>query len=104
MAFREHLGITKEIHRLLFSEESQRAKSMETINFYNKVKEIVIKSGEDVEKGDDTLQMFNFKVFVAMLKELRIKLDIAKEGLGPDKIMRLINSGLDENVQTSKQD
>ena len=77
---------------------------MDTINFYNKVKEIVIKSGEDVEKGDDTLQMFNFKVFVAMLKELRIKLDIAKEGLGPDKIMRLINSGFDENVQTSKQD
>ena len=96
MAFRDHLGITKEIHKLLFSEESQRAKSMETINFYNKVKEIVIKSGEDIEKGDDTLQMFNFKVFVSMLKELRIKLDIAKEGLGPDKIMRYINSGLDD--------
>ena len=72
---------------------------MKTVNFYNKVKEIVIRSSEDVQVnplGSKTTKMLNIKIFHALLKELRIKLDITKSGLGPDKTMRVINQGQQE--------
>ena len=73
---------------------------MQTINYYNKVKEIVIRSSEEVPYpaglykevpgGNSTFKMLNIKVFYAMLKELRIKLEIDKMGLGPPKTKRVI--------------
>ena len=68
--------------------------SMKTINYYNKVKEIVIRSSEEIlvnPLSTQSTKMFNIKIFHTMLKELRVKLDVTKWGLGPDKIMRAIN-------------
>lgn len=36
----------------------------------------------------------NLRIFAGLIKELRIKYDIYKEGLAPDKVMRNINFGL----------
>ena len=70
------------------------------INYYNKVKEIIIRSSEEVLRPaglpgelittNPTIKMINIKIFQAMLKELRIKLEIIKMGLGPPKTMRAI--------------
>ena len=80
---------------------------MKTVNFYNKVKEIVIRSSEDVQVnplGSKTTKMLNIKIFHALIKELRIKLDITKSGLGPDKTMRVINQGLKIEKQQEEGD
>ena len=62
----------KEINKLLFSDDKMvQDMSIERLNFYNKVKEIIIKSS-------DSEKTFNFKVFTTLLKELRIKLDVIK--------------------------
>ena len=63
--------------------------SIESLNFYNKVKEVIIKSS----KTSDSEKTFNFKVFTTLLKELRIKLDVIKKELGPDKFSRDVNFG-----------
>ena len=86
---------------------------MQTINYYNKVKEIIIKSSEElpypaalhneVPGGHLTIKMFNIRVFYAMLKELRIKLDIYKMGLGPPKTKRIIAQGLLGNDKRSRK-
>ena len=47
--------------------------------------------------------MLNIKVFYAMLKELRIKLDINMMGLGPAKTKRVINQGLSSHDKRSRQ-
>lgn len=39
-------------------------------------------------------KVINLKIFTGLLTELRIKLDITKAGLGPEKRMRVINYGL----------
>ena len=66
---------------------------MKKLNFYSKVKEIVIRSSEEgvSQARDQTYMMFNIRIFHAMLKELRIRLDVVKAGLGPEKFMRIIN-------------
>ena len=85
----------KEINKLLFSDEKMvQDKSIENLNFYNKVKEIIIRSSDE-EKT------FNLKVFATLLKELRIKLDVLKDGLGPDKFSQAVDFGL-ENKKSKK--
>ena len=72
---------------MLFSDDKMvQDMSIESLNFYNKVKEIIIKSS-------DSEKTFNFKVFTTLLKELRIKLDVIKSELGPDKFSRDVNFG-----------
>ena len=62
----------KEINKLLFSDDKMvQDMSIVSLNFYNKVKEIIIKSS-------DSEKTFNLKVFTTLLKELRIKLDVIK--------------------------
>ena len=63
---------------------------MQTINFYNQAKKVIIRSGG----GDKVL---NLKIFNDLLRELRIKLNIMKEGFGPSKTMSEINFGLDSS-------
>ena len=69
---------------------------MATINFYNQVKKIVIRSG-----GPD--KVINIRIFAGLIRELRIKLDITKAGLAAERTMRVINFGLEENNTASKQ-
>ena len=57
---------------------------METINFYNQVKKVVIRSGGDAKT-------INIKIFAGLIHELRIKLDITMAGLAAEKTMRLVN-------------
>ena len=59
------------------------------LNFYNKVKEVIIRSS-------DSEKTFNFRVFTTLLKELRIKLDVIKDDLGPYKDSRTVNFGLEK--------
>ena len=89
-SFREKCNITKEIHTMLFGDEDQQAIAMNTINFYNEVKKVIIRSG-----GAD--KYINLKILTGLIKELRIKLDIIKSGLGADKTMREINFGFSEH-------
>ena len=57
---------------------------METINFYNQVKKVVIRSGGDAKT-------INIKIFAGLIHELRIKLDITMAGLAAEKTMRQVN-------------
>ena len=93
LGYRKQLKVTNEIHNLLFSNEEQQQESIKRLNFYNKVKEVVIRCSEEVigHPGNRTQMMFNIKIFQAMIKELRIRLDITKSGLAPEKAMRLLN-------------
>ena len=88
LRIRERLGITHAIHNLLFGTEEEREVAFDTINFYNQVKEVVIRSG-----GGD--KVINLKIFSGLMTELRIKLEITKAGLGPEKTMRVIEQGLE---------
>ena len=95
LRIREKLDITQAIHNLLLGSEEEREVAFDTINFYNQVKEVIIRSG-----GGD--KIINLKIFSALLTELRIKLEITKAGLGPEKTMRVIEQGLE--VDQSEED
>lgn len=60
---------------------------MQTINFYNHVKKIIIRSG-----GPD--KVINIRIFTGLVQELRIKFDITSAGLAAEKTMRKVNQGL----------
>ena len=79
---------------MLFKDEDEQIDAMSTINFYNKVKEVIIRCG-----GVD--KVINLKIFSGLIKEMRIKLDITKAGLGAEKTMRAIENGLDIIVDGS---
>ena len=81
MRFRERLGITRQIHNLLFGSDLERENALITINYFNQVKEVIIRSG-----GGD--KIINLKILSGLMTELRFKLDITKAGLGPEKTMR----------------
>ena len=82
-----------EIHKLLFNEDL-KGKAMHTINFYNQVKKIIVRSG-----GPD--KVINIRIFFGLIRELRIKLDITKAGYAADKTMRAINFGLETRSNQS---
>ena len=46
---------------------------------------------------------FNLAIFTTLIRELRIKLDITKEGLGPDKVNRAINFGLQPDALCNEE-
>lgn len=87
---REHLQITQEIHNLLFKPEKSESESLRTINFYNVVKKVLLRSGGTEKK-------LNLRIFIGLLHELRTKLEIGKAGHLPKKSMREINFGLDDS-------
>ena len=91
LQLRERLNITQQIHSLLFSGPDRQKTAMSTINFYNQVKKIIIRSG-----GVD--KVINIRIFAGMIRELRIKLDITKAGLAAERTMQVINYGLDSNA------
>ena len=95
-SFRVKCQITDEINRMLFSDEACRYKAMHKVNFYSQVKKVIIRCG-----GTD--KAFNLRIFMDLILELRVKLNITKEGLGPEKIMREINFGL-ENAKNHHKD
>ena len=79
--FRLKCQITTEINSMLFGDEQCRYKAMHKVNFYSQVKKVVIRSG-----GPD--KKFNLRIFMELIHELRVKLNITKEGFGPEKINR----------------
>lgn len=86
---RTRLCVNDEMHSLLFNPQRSANESLHHINFFNAVKKVIIRAG-----GPD--RKINLRVFIQLIHELRTKLDIAKAGLAPEKIMRLINYGMDE--------
>ena len=89
LLFRKRCQITEEVTNIIFAMDKDRRESLATINFYNIVKLVVIRSSSTNKK-------FNLKTFKLLLKELRVKLDIVKRGIGPEKINQLIDFGLDK--------
>ena len=85
-ALRKKLGITEEIVSMLFAPKRQLDLSLKDINFFNMVKTVMIRSGGSEKR-------LNLRVFNDLLRELHIKLDIAKAGLAPEKIKSLIEAG-----------
>ena len=80
LGFRKHCSVKKEISELLFGAETKRWGAMESLKFYNQVKKVVIRCG-----GGD--KIFNLRIFVGLIRELRIKLDIYLAGYGPEKLL-----------------
>ena len=56
---------------------------------------MIIRSG-----GAD--RILNLRIFCGLVQELRTKLDITKEGVGPDKAMQIVNFGLKEASRRQK--
>mmetsp|Transcript_17816 Transcript_17816/g.23972 ORF Transcript_17816/g.23972 Transcript_17816/m.23972 type:complete len:126 (+) Transcript_17816:635-1012(+) len=81
----EKLRVFDEINNLLFKPERPAKESLNAINFFNSVKRVLIRSGGPEKR-------LNLRIFAGLLHELRIKLDIAKAGLAPAKIMHQIDS------------
>ena len=63
--------------------------SLNKINFFNAVKKVMIRAS-----GPD--RNLNLRIFISLIHELRVKLDITKAGLAPEKTMRLIELGIDD--------
>ena len=88
-------------------DEEVRQEALKTIKFYNLVKKVVIRSSQE----ENEFSMINIRILKDLIKELRIRLDITKQGLCPDKVTRIINFGLDskefqgrdEEIQATKQ-
>ena len=79
---------------MLFRPEELVGRPMRTINFYNQVKKVIIRSG-----GPD--RKVNIRIFAGLVHELRIKLDIVKNGLAAERTMRDINFGLEVKASDS---
>jgi len=47
--------------------------------------------------GND--RKLNLRILMSLIHELRVKLDIAKAGLAPEKTMRQIDFGVDESTE-----
>jgi len=93
LLFRKRCQITEEVTNIIFAKNKDRRESLAVINFYNIVKLVVIRSSTD--------KRFNLKTFKMLIRELRIKLDILKKGLGPEKINQLIDFGLSRTDEDS---
>ena len=79
LAFRKRLDITNAIALTIFSNsEEERRKATQVLNFYTLVKKIIIRSSE----ADKT---FNLRIFVGLVKQLRINMQILQAGFGPQK-------------------
>ena len=83
---RTKLKVTEEINNLLFKPEHSAQESLLAINFFNAAKKVLIRAA-----GPD--KNLNLRMLISLIHELRVKLEIYKAGLGPDKIMRLIDLG-----------
>lgn len=81
---------------MLFGDEELRGSAMHSVNFYSLVKKVIIRSG-----GTD--KAINLRIFVDLIHELRIKLNITKDGFGPEKTMREINFGLEAALEAGDE-
>lgn len=73
-----------------------KVKAFEIIRFYNQCKRTILRSGG----AEETI---NLTIFTGLIKELRIKLDCTKNGLGPNKTEREINFGLSSNLTSDPE-
>ena len=97
LALRDHLNISKVINELLFGDMDQKNAALVTLKFYNQVKKILVRSSNSDKK-------FLLPIFKMLLDELRVKLDITNEGIGPDKIISEVYGGLDEYSDDGESD
>ena len=71
---------------MLYSSEKTSAQAHKQVKFYNEAKKIILRSG-----GDD--RIVNLKILKGLLSELRLRLEIVKFGLAPDKVNQIIEFG-----------
>mmetsp|Transcript_9017 Transcript_9017/g.10611 ORF Transcript_9017/g.10611 Transcript_9017/m.10611 type:complete len:157 (+) Transcript_9017:287-757(+) len=81
---RKKLNVFDEISNFIFRPIKPSSESLNAIKFFNSAKKVLIRSG-----GPD--RKINLRIFNGLIHELRIKFDIFKAGLGPEKIMSLID-------------
>lgn len=86
MSLREHLDITKEVNNLIYGDPKVKAKALQILKFYNQAKQVIYRSG-----GDDNI--VNLKILKGLLSELRLRLDLTKEGMAPEKVKQIIDFG-----------
>jgi len=84
---RKHLGVTQVINNMLFRQSRGEGDFLNKLKFYGAVKKVIIRSG-----GSD--KMLNLRVFIWLLHEVRMKLEVAKSGHLAEKAMRVINAGV----------
>jgi len=92
LGLRERLKITEEIHKLLFQEDKLGSESLRIIKFFSAVKRVII-----MASGSD--KSFNLRVFLGLMHELRMKLEIAKSGHLAEKAMRKVDGGADPSSE-----
>ena len=85
-ALQEKIGVADEIRQMLFQPKQSMRESLRTIDFFVMVKKVIIRSGGPERR-------LNLRVFIDLLRELRMKLDITKEGLVPEKVKSRIGLG-----------
>ena len=91
------MNISKVINEHLFGDMDQKNAALVTLKFYNQVKKILVRSSNSDKK-------FLLPIFKMLLDELRVKLDITNEGIGPDKIISEVYGGLDEYSDDGESD
>ena len=56
------------------------------------VKKVVIRSSSDSKAP---FRVLNIRIFAGLVRELRVKFDVFRAGLGPERIIRKLNFGLE---------
>ena len=78
-SLRDRLGVMEDLKSMLYAPTISFDQSLKAINFYNMVKKVLIRSGSPDRR-------LNLRVFTDLLRELRVKLEIAKAGITPEKV------------------
>ena len=78
-ALQKKLGVHQEIKDMLYQPKRPMRESLKDIDFFVMVKKVIIRSGGPERR-------LNLRVFIELLRELRMKLDITKAGLIPEKV------------------
>ena len=81
---------------MLYAPQKPQHDAIKVIKFFHMVKLVIIRSGDEDRK-------LNLRIFIDLINELRVKLDIIKAGLVPDKIKSLINASQEDNEEAEKK-
>ena len=87
----KNLGIMEEINAMLYAPKCPQKESLKAIKFFSMVKRVMMRSSGPERR-------LNLRIFTELLRELRIKLDITKAGLSPEKIKSIIEARIDDKT------
>ena len=56
-----------------------------------------------VVRSGGSERLFNLRIFIGLIKEIRMKLDYTLAGIMPDKVEREMNFGLEDYLQKGNE-